>query len=153
MKWVSAWQNPKSFIDFKITKTYRTRWSDPEEKRIKLSARRLLRQKTNPSSWNLIFESLFNWNFMSGNSSKIFGSNPCPLYAFISPISWSPQWLARSSKSFSLCEQQLQIALIKLEREHKNQRKQAHDTVPSDTIRIRYIMSADDGQVPGKFFP
>ena len=129
----------------------RTEW--PWWKRIKLGATRLLRQKTNPSSWNLIFESLFNWNFMSGNSSKIFGSNPCPLYGFIWPISWSPQWLALSSKSFSLLEQQLQIALIKLERAHKNQRKQAHDTVPSDTIKIRYMLSADDGQVPGKFFP
>ena len=153
MKWVSARQDPKGVSDFKITKTYRTGWSNPDESVLNWAQRDCFGKKTNPSSWNLIFESLFVWNFMSGNSSKIFGSNPCPLYGFIWPISWSPQWLARSSKSFSLCEQQLQIALIKLEREHKNQRKQAHDTVPSDTIRIRYIMSADDGQVPGKFFP
>jgi len=55
--------------------------------------------------------------------------------------------------SSSLNEQQLHSVLIKLEREHKNHKKQLQESAPSATIKIKYTLSVDEGQLPGKLSP
>ena len=155
MKWVRTRQNTESVPNFKISKTNGARRGGPEGERITLKQVCWIDNfKTNPSSWNLIFEPLCCWYLIKGNSCKTFGSSPDPLCWFITPSSWSPQALKSLSRStFRLRLQHSHSVLKNRVREHKNQRKQAHEIEPSATISIRYILSANEGQLPGKFFP